>query len=340
MGSVDTKALKERHDLRRIVEQDLGPAPARSRRASLWKCPFHGEHKGYSLAVWADGYCCFGKCQISGDAIDWLQRYHRLSFDEAVRLLDGGLGSSPIPATRRPDPPDDDPPLMTWQVHARQVVDMAEETLWSSQGEPARDYLLARGLTVSTIQTAHLGYIPGGYREWRTMAGLSVPCGITIPWLTDSEETLWTVKVRRASGAPKYLQLAGGSQGGLYQADRLKGARAALFCEGEFDTLLAQQEGEPLIAAVTVGSASCRLNRRWLGDLVSVPIILAAYDMDLAGEKGAARLQALSGRVQVIHVPWGKDLTEFHQQGGHLYSWLARELRSIRQNAILAATGR
>ena len=57
MGLVDTKALKERHDLRRIVEQDLGPAPARSRRASLWKCPFHGERKGYSLAVWADGYC-------------------------------------------------------------------------------------------------------------------------------------------------------------------------------------------------------------------------------------------------------------------------------------------
>ncbi|HML21013.1 MAG TPA: CHC2 zinc finger domain-containing protein [Aggregatilinea sp.] len=340
MGLVDTKALKERHDLRRIVEQDLGPAPARSRRASLWKCPFHGERKGYSLAVWADGYCCFGKCQIGGDAIDWLQRYHHLSFDEAVRMLDGGLGPTPVISTHRPEPSDDDPPPMSWQVVARQVVDLAEETLWSSQGEPARDYLLERGLAMSTIQTAHLGYIPGGYREWRTVAGVSVPCGITLPWLTNGEEILWAVKVRRASGSPKYLQIAGGSRGGLYQADRLKGARAALFCEGEFDTLLAQQEGEPLVAAVTVGSASSHLNRRWLAELVSVPIILAAYDVDQAGEKGAARLQALSGRVQVIHVPWGKDLTEFHQQGGNLYSWLARELRCIRQNAILAATGR
>lgn len=340
MGLVDTKALKERHDLRRIVEQDLGPAPARSRRASLWKCPFHGERKGYSLAVWADGYCCFGKCQISGDTIDWLQRYHHLSFDEAVQMLDGGLGPAPVISTHRPDPPDDDPPPITWQVSARQVVDLAEETLWSSQGEPARDYLLGRGLEMSTIQAAHLGYIPGGYREWRTVAGMSVPCGITIPWLTNGEEILWAVKVRRASGSPKYVQIADGSQGGLYQADQLKGARAALFCEGEFDALLAQQEGEPLVAAVTVGSASSRLNRRWLGELVSVPIILAAYDVDQAGEKAAARLQALSGRVQVIQVPWGKDLTEFHQQGGDLYSWLARELRCIRQNAILAATGR
>ncbi len=120
-------------------------------------------------------------------------------------------------------------------------------------------------------------------------------------------------------------------------ADLLKGAKAALFCEGEFDALLAQQEAEPLVAAVTLGSAGNRLNSRWLGDLVTCPILLVAYDMDEAGEKGAARLRALSQRMQPVHVPWGKDLTEFHQQGGNLYSWLARELRQVRQNAILDA---
>lgn len=336
VGVVDTKGLKARHDLRRIVEQDLGPAPARSSRACLWKCPFHGEHKGYSLAVWANGYRCFGKCQMSGDAIDWLQRYRRVSFAEAVQILEGGIGPAPVISSRRPEPPDGDPPPAKWQVAARQVVDWAEEQLWSGVGEQTLDYLLKRGLGANTIQTAHLGLVPGDSRRWRSIAGLNVPCGITIPWLTDGEETLWAVKVRRESGEPKYAQIAGGSSGGLYGADHLRGAKAALFCEGEFDAMLAQQEGEPLVAAVTLGSASNRLNRRWLVELVNVPIVLAAYDVDQAGEKGAARLQALSERVELVKVPWGKDLTEYQLQGGEIYGWLARELRRVRQKAILA----
>lgn len=334
MIRVDTQTLKESVDLRRIVEQDLGPAPVKSRNALLWKCPFHRERKGYSLAVWQNGYYCFGACQTSGDVFDWLKHYRHLDFLEAVRLLDGGFPTAPVVSTYRPEPPDDDPPPMSWQVSARQVVDLAEEILWSEKGEQALAYLVGRGLEVSTIQAAHLGYIPGGCREWRTIAGMNVPCGITIPWLTNGEEILWEVKVRRAGGFPKYVQIAGGSSGGLYHADVLKGAKAVLFCEGEFDTLLAHQEAESLVSAVTLGSAGNRLNCRWLADLVSCPILLAAYDMDEAGEKGAARLRSLSRRMRPVHVPWGKDLTEFHQQDGDLYSWLARELRQVRQLAL------
>ena len=77
--------------------------------------------------------------------------------------------------------------------------------------------------------------MPGGYRQWRTMAGLRVPCGIVIPWFTG--ETLWAVKVRRESGQPKYVQISGGSSGGLYRGDALEGAQAVLFTEGEFDAL-------------------------------------------------------------------------------------------------------
>ncbi len=333
MIRVDTQTLKESVDLRRIVEQDLGPAPLKGGRALLWKCPFHHERKGYSLAVWENGYRCFGACQMSGDVFNWLKRYRNMDFLEAVRLLDTGFPSRPVPLIHQTEPPDDDPPPLAWQVTARQVVDLAEETLWSEQGEQALDYLVGRGLQMSTIQAAHLGYIPGGYRQWRTIAGMTVPCGITIPWLTNSEEILWAVKVRRAAGFPKYVQIPGGTSGGLYHADVLKGAKAALFCEGEFDTLLAHQEGEPLVAAVTLGSAGNRLNRRWLFDLVAIPLILVAYDMDQAGEKGAAHLQSFSRRMHSVHIPWGKDLTEFHQQGGDLYSWLARELRQVREKA-------
>jgi len=107
-----------------------------------------------------------------------------------------------------------------------------------------------------------------------------------------------------------------------------------LFCEGEFDALIAHQEAEPLVTAVSLGSAGNSLSDRWIGDLVTVPLILVAYDVDQAGAKGAARLQALSRRVHVIRVPYGKDITEFHLQGGEVFTWLAHELRRVRQDAM------
>lgn len=328
---VDTRTLKARVDLRRIVEQDLGPAPMRGGQALLWRCPFHHERKGYSLAVWADGFRCFGKCQVSGDVFDWLQRYRGLSFQESLEALGAMPRTALTRPANRPMPPAEPPPG-EWQVAARQVVERAEETLWSIKGEQTLEYLTGRGLAGETIRAAHLGVVPGGYRQWRTIAGLSVPCGITLPWITG--ETLWAVKVRRAAGQPKYAQIAGGSSGGLFRGDALPGAKAVLFCEGEFDALLAHQEAEPLVTAVSLGSAGTGLSDRWIGDLVTVPLILVAYDMDQAGAKGAARLQALSRRVHVIRVPYGKDITEYHLQGGEVFTWLAHALRRARQDAI------
>lgn len=333
MHRIDTQTLKAQYDLRVIVEQDLGPPPARSRRASLWKCPFHDERKGYSLAVWVDGFRCFGKCQTGGDVFDWLERYCHLSFVEALQVLDEAPRSAPHTTTSRPVPPAEPSPL-EWQAAARQIVEQAEETLWSIRGEQALEYLTGRGLNGGTIHEAHMGFIPGGYRQWRSIAGLNVPCGITIPWFTG--ETLWAVKVRRAAGQPKYVQLAGGSSGGLYRGDALEDAQAVLFTEGEFDALLAHQEADGMVAAVTLGSASARLADSWVFDLARVPVILAAYDLDRAGEKGAARLQALSSRVHVIRVPWGKDITDYYLQGGDVYAWLTRELRQVRHKTTLS----
>jgi len=57
-------------------------------------------------------------------------------------------------------------------------------------------------------------------------------------------------------------------------------------------------------------------------ELVTVPLILVAYEVDKAGAKGAARWQALSRRVHVVQVPWGKDITEYHLQDSDVYTWL------------------
>jgi DNA primase len=132
----DTQRLKDNCDLRRLVEQDLGPAPLRGGRAYLWKCPFHNEHKGFSLAVWANGYRCFGACDTSGDALDWLTNYRRLSFVEALRVL-GERVEDIAPVERKCLKSPSEPPEWDWQHRAERIVSQAEETLWSEVGEPA-----------------------------------------------------------------------------------------------------------------------------------------------------------------------------------------------------------
>lgn len=154
-----------------------------------------------------------------------------------------------------------------------------------------------------------------------------MPCGILIPWFANG--ALWAVKVRRASGTPKYLQIAGGSSHGLYNADCLKENSTALFCEGEFDALLAQQEAGDLVSAVTLGSATARLTARWYCQLVGHHTLLVSYDRDPAGERGTQRLLALSSRFHAISVPYGKDIGEFYLQGGDVHDWLQQRLQNV-----------
>ncbi|MEL7233775.1 MAG: toprim domain-containing protein, partial [Chloroflexota bacterium] len=225
-------------------------------------------------------------------------------------------------AAQRPESPAIFPPSDDWQKAACAVVCAAEDTLWSAEGEPAMIYLLNRGLQTDTIRRARLGYVPGGIRGWRHLHGLDVPCGILIPWFASDQ--VWAVKVRRASGNPKYVQIAGGSTDGLYNADTLTAHHTAVFCEGEFDALVLQQEAGDLLAPVTLGSASARLSRHWHDRLVGQRAIFVCYDQDTAGERGMNRLLKLSPRFQPLLLPEGKDVTDFHLNGGDVHEWVTR----------------
>src|SRR5450432_916692 len=144
----DVQAIKTRHDLRRIVESDLGPAHGHGSRALLWRCPFHKERKGYSLSVWPDNWRCFGACCIGGDAITWLQLYRSMTFNEACRYLDGQpVTNLPIHQVERPRFVSAKPPELAWQEAGWKVVSQATANLWSSEGYLALAYLKRRGLS-------------------------------------------------------------------------------------------------------------------------------------------------------------------------------------------------
>ncbi len=224
--------------------------------------------------------------------ITWVQRYRGLSFVDACRFLGGEpLPGRPYPSEEHPvTDPAAIPPGPDWQQAVWNVVNQAAVNLWNPVGVQALAYLKRRDLSRDTIAQAKLGFVHGHSWEWQTIGHVNVPCGITIPWFIGKE--LWAVKVRRSAGAPKYVQIAGGSASGLYNLTRMEGHTTVLFVEGEFDALLAQQKAAGLGEVVTLGSASVTLNPFWLSDLVTyrtIWLLMIPMKRDAKARHGSRR---------------------------------------------------
>ena len=161
---IDVDALKHNLDCRTLVERDLGKPKYRTHGYSTFKCLFHHERNGYSLVVYADYWRCFGKCDVGGDIIGWVQRYHELSFQRACEHLASGdlpYASGPILHSEPEPVPRSEPPEEKWQKIARQIAEQATERLWCSEGRRALTYLKTkRGLSEGIIAAAQLGVYP------------------------------------------------------------------------------------------------------------------------------------------------------------------------------------
>jgi DNA primase len=300
-------------------------------------CPICGGRDRFHVQPdegrWLCRGCTEGKWQ---DAIALQMRLSRQAFPQAVEALATGA-LLPIAPARLSAPPlcqeTKGPPSEAWQARARQVITEAEAVLWSISGNRARAWLNARGLTDATLRAAHLGLISAPARETAPAWGLSgndiyLAHGILMPCQVYG--VVWYLKIRRPVGNPKYTQVRGG-RSALYWAESLAGQERAVFCEGEFDALLLWQEARELAGVVTLGSAANRLDvSTWGFYLLPVPQRLLAYDVDAAGDKGAASLAWLKG-ARRLKVPQlkadAKDLTDCHTSGGNLRAWLERELQ-------------
>ncbi|MCC6973379.1 MAG: toprim domain-containing protein, partial [Anaerolineae bacterium] len=286
---------------------------------------------------------CFG-CGESGDIFSWYEKFHHLNFTEALKKLSENESSesfqSPVQEIgyRQPsllaEPPDG-----RWQMNALELIEEGQELLWGPTGGRARNYLNGRGFSDEIIRSARLGYHPGrpwdrdrvGGRRWH---GIWIAYGILIPVFADG--SLWGIKVRRADGKPKYVWASGGNgAGALYGADGVQLGAPLLVVEGEFNALAALQAAGDLLGVVSLGSASTTLNVRWMSLLASCSPLLVCLDQDNAGDKGAASLSGLSGRIRRITVPPPhKDLNEMLQaQSGAIRPWLETEIAEARAEA-------
>jgi len=337
MPYVDIATLKASTDLVAIVKRDttLRRKVANSDAEWFGPCPFC--HTGDDrFLVWpAEGRWWCRVCQRSGDALTYVAEQLGLNLKIASDFRRGCelLGAADLlparPRLAAPSQPRSEPSPADWQVRARQVVKLCESNLWNSGGERARQYLHGRGLTDETLRRWHTGYMPGGYTEWRTVAGLSVPCGILLP--CEVGGVIWYLKVRRAKAEAgrKYPQVRG-SRPGLFGADTLAGHDVAVMVEGEFDAMLLEQEVDDLVGVCTLGSATAGLDlATWGAYLLPVTYLFLIYDVDPAGRNGADKLAGETARARRLTLPClagAKDVTDFHLAGGNLRDWLTFEL--------------
>ena len=347
---VDRRAILETTDLLALIERDLGPAVRHSGRWWFWRCPFHasGQEKQPSLGVTPDNghWKCFGSCDTSGNAIDWVIQREGVTFLEACRRL-GAMDLSESEyrvecsnlAIRR------EPLGEPWQGKALELASECQATLWRPEEEKALAYLRGRGLTDETIWEWALGFSPITQYEPLASWGLEapddgrrhamwIPRGISIPCYDGRGEELRYLKFRRSpteyrrDQLGKYIKLKG-SVSGLYGEEHLRQRDVLMLEEGELNALTIWQEAGDLVDVASTGTSSVRPEtlEPWWDHLLMASWVLVRFDVDAAAK--GERWRALSRRVRMVQVPEGGDPNGFLMGGGKVRDWIQVELAKL-----------
>ena len=335
---IDIESVKQAADLLAICGHDTVLKKAASTGGGEYKgaCPFCGGVDRFAVEPYANPgrwlcrHCTNGKWQ---DVIDYIARRDNLdpkNYSNLQEICKRAAGDNlPTRSTRTskaPPMPAYKPPGNDWQDSAIEIIESCRAALWEPGGQKALEYLKARGFGQNTIAEFNLGYSTG-----QNLAGLWVPRGIVIPCIVSG--AVWYLKVRLPAGKQKYQCVKGSRTAAIFNADHLLDSMA-LFCEGEFDCMIAHQQIFAEIPAATFGSATNLPDlATWGPYLWPVKTIFSAYDNDQQGESGTARLMELAGDcVKNIQMPEGvKDINDYYLKGGDLWELIEPYLMQLQK---------
>lgn len=343
------EAVRERADLVEVVGRHV--ALRKAGRSYIGLCPFHQE-KTPSFHVVPDKhfYHCFG-CQASGDVFRFLQEIEGLGFAEAVRELAGQVGveisTEALTANERDQ--------LRRKATLRDTLEEAARLyagllLTGSEGAPAREYLLQRGLTTKTLEAWQIGWAPEGWqtlldhlRHQRISADLAIEAGLArqrehgggaydafrarvILPIRDERGRVIAMGGRLLEGdGPKYIN---SPETALYQKSSvlfgIDAARRAIerkgraiLVEGYFDVISLHQAGFDE-AVATCGTSLTREHAERLRRLCRRVYVVT--DADEAGMRAAERAlpilegaQVASFRLQILDA---KDPDELVREQG------------------------
>lgn len=302
----------------------------------------HGD-KSPSLGFKGNMFKCF-TCDVGGSVIDLYMGVMGVDLKTAIQALKEmyGIREHATPYKASVVEPVAVPPKQV--VAGRIPTELDKEIYRTLHGlieEPTGDILeyltgKKRGLTVETVREFGIKYIVDANKVRKTLeehygmerlleAGLYTKTergnyfmfthhAIIIPYFSNGE--IVYLKGRAFGEAErKYTQLAN-TEIPLFNTDAIKEVdkltEELYICEGEFDTIIATQEGYKAIGIIGVNG----LKEQYIDTLKGLTVILA-YDNDEAGERAIMKdSEALTARgVRVkgrVRLPEGiKDLTEY-----------------------------
>jgi DNA primase len=342
VSSITRESLEALEAAVDMVDLVGGKTPLRRSGARyVGRCPFHDERTpSFSVDPVKKVYYCFG-CQRGGDHIKFVRETENLDFAAAVETLADRYGvrleyeqSSPADERKRAE-----------RGRLLRLLDDAAgfytRYLWeSAEAEPARAYLVERGIADETVRDFRLGFAPSA---WDRVCAAALAKGFTADELGQAGLSgrgrrgpvdrfrgrlmfpLADVRGRvRGFGArqmpggepPKYLN----SQDGalfrkadiVYGLDRARAAIAsegrAIVVEGYTDVLALHQAG----ITNTVASMGTALTEAQVTELRRLcSSLFLAFDADAAGEAASLRGMALAeGKglaVRIVALPPGRD---------------------------------
>lgn len=317
----------------------------------MGRCCFH-EERSPSMSVDAERklYHCFG-CQAGGDCFTFVRETEGTDFTGALEYLAGRYGVTL-------EIVDDDPRAAARRKREQQLLALTERAaafyerlLWDSpEAEPARTYLLGRGLTEEALRAYRVGWAPAG---WDRLVAASAKAGveprmleeaglamrkrdgrgyndrfhgrITFP-LCDGRGQVrgFGCRAMAADQQPKYLNT---SENAIFHKGRqlfglhlARGAAArsgvVVLVEGYTDVIALHQIGIEHVVAL-MGTAMTPEQLTELSRLA--PLLVLALDPDGAGqaamEKAAVLARGTRLELRVAELPDGRDPAELVQDG-------------------------
>jgi DNA primase len=316
-------------------------------------CPFHDERSG-SFHVRPDEkhYHCFG-CQASGDPFNFVMETEGLDFKAALETLADRFGV-------QLETEDEDPGAAARRQHRERLHALLGRAatyysryLWEArEAEPARAYLLGRGLHEDTLREFRVGYAPSawdrmlrasrssGYSDEELLAAGLVQRSKNRPGqvydrfrerimfpAADARGRVrgFGARAMRDNQRPKYLNTSDGviyhKREVLFGIDLARAAAAKadrmILVEGYTDVLALHQAG----ITNAVGIMGTALTEEQVGELERIAHVLElCLDADRAGQDAmlrAARLaRARQLELRVVGLPEGTDPAELAEREG------------------------
>ena len=281
------------------------------------------------------------QCEWSGDGIDYLRDLRGLSFKDACEELGAthklkASNSGPPRSkdlSRDPKPKDISckpckAPSPAWQRRALELAYEANKRLFSAEGQRAKCYLNARGLSDMVLREAGIGYLPRDSHEDPKRWGLErekdlwLPRGLLLPYWTDTDRIV-KLSIRRPEDNPRYVQVPGGHARALYLQSEVRAGEPLVICEGEIDALSIWEGAGGKYAAVATGGTTGARLVQWQAHIAMASVVLMAFDADEAGdEKARWWIDSLPNAKRLR--PSRHDVNVMLEKGDNVLDWLDR----------------